>query len=76
MKGIIIGGSGTIGQAVVAESHDPIRSGSSASMVSGALDSFIAEYFRGFEPFPAVQVALAYSKSAEDAQTGRVYSVK
>ena len=32
-------------------------------------------YFRGFEPAPAARVALAYSRSVEGAQTGRVYEV-
>lgn len=31
--------------------------------------------FRGFVPVPAAQVALAYSKSVEGAQTGQVYRV-
>jgi NAD(P)-dependent dehydrogenase (short-subunit alcohol dehydrogenase family) len=34
-----------------------------------------AQYFRGFDPVPAEKVALAYSKSAEGAQTGQVYRV-
>jgi NAD(P)-dependent dehydrogenase (short-subunit alcohol dehydrogenase family) len=84
-------------------SQDPIRFGSSASMVNGALESFvraaaielhdqrinavspsvIAEsmdaygaYFRGFEPVPAKRVALAFSRSVEGAQTGRIYRVE
>nr|WP_296558341.1 short chain dehydrogenase [Rudaea sp.] len=32
-------------------------------------------YFRGFESAPAQRVALAYSRSVEGAQTGRVYNV-
>ena len=32
-------------------------------------------YFRGFQPAPAAQAALAYSKSVEGAQTGQVYRV-
>ncbi len=32
-------------------------------------------YLRGFEAAPAVRVALAYSRSVEGAQTGRVYRV-
>jgi NAD(P)-dependent dehydrogenase (short-subunit alcohol dehydrogenase family) len=31
--------------------------------------------FRGFEPAPATRVALAYSRSVEGSQTGRVYRV-
>jgi NAD(P)-dependent dehydrogenase (short-subunit alcohol dehydrogenase family) len=83
--------------------HDPIRYGSSAAMVNGALDGFVksaaiemprairincvsptvltesmdkyADYFRGFVPVPATQVAAAYSKSVEGNQTGQVYRV-
>jgi NAD(P)-dependent dehydrogenase (short-subunit alcohol dehydrogenase family) len=82
---------------------DPIRFGSSASMVNGAINAFVvaaaiempralrinavspgvieealggfAPYFRGFEPVPAARAALAYSKSVEGAQTGRIYRV-
>lgn len=82
-------------------SHDPIVAGSSASMVNGAIDSFVqaaaiemprgirinavsptvilesmptyAPYFRGYEPIPASRAALAYSKSVEGRQTGKVY---
>ncbi len=84
-------------------SQDPIRFGASASMVNGALESFvraaaielpdhrinavspsvIAEsmdaygaYFRGFEPVPAKRVALAFSRSVEGAQTGKIYRVE
>lgn len=32
-------------------------------------------YFRGFVPVPVAKVGLAYSKSVEGAQTGRVYRV-
>ncbi|KTD16320.1 short chain dehydrogenase [Legionella jordanis] len=84
-------------------SDDPIRFGCSASLVNGALNSFVvaaalempkkqrincvsptviseamdkyAEYFRGFEPIPAVRAALAYSKSVEGLQTGKIYRV-
>jgi len=85
-------------------SHDPIRFGSSASMVNAALEGFVigaaiemprnirincisptvlaesmadyADYFRGFEPILASRVALAYSKSVEGAQTGKIYKVE
>ncbi len=84
-------------------SDDPIRYGSSASMVNGALNSFVkaaaiemprgvrinvvsptvltesmslyGDYFHGFMPVPAAQVALAFSKSVEGAQTGQIYAV-
>lgn len=32
-------------------------------------------YFRGFEPVPAARAALAYARSVEGAQTGRVFAV-
>lgn len=35
----------------------------------------LAPYFRGFEPVPAARAALAYARSVEGAQTGRVYRV-
>lgn len=84
-------------------SSDPIRYGSSASMVNGALDAFVisaaiemtrglrinvvsptvlqesmqkyADYFHGFAPVAAERVALAYSKSVEGLQTGKVINV-
>ncbi|MES2821094.1 MAG: short chain dehydrogenase [Pseudomonadota bacterium] len=84
-------------------SQDPIRFGSSASMVNAALEGFVrsaaielprglrvnvvsptvlqesmdsyAPYFRGFKPVAAAEVALAYAKSVEGAQTGQTYSV-
>jgi NAD(P)-dependent dehydrogenase (short-subunit alcohol dehydrogenase family) len=95
------GGSFTLTSGIV--SHDPIRFGSSAAMVNGAIDGFVrsaalemprgirinsvsptvvtesldkyAPYFRGFASVDAARVALAYSKSAEGAQSGQVYSV-
>jgi len=95
------GGSFTLTSGIL--SDDPIRMGSSASMVNGAIDAFVtaaaielprgvrinaisptviaesmdkyADFFRGFEPAPAAQVALAFSKSVEGAQTGQVYAV-
>ena len=82
---------------------DPIRQGTSASMVNGAVNAFVmaaaiemprgqrinavspgvieeamgayAPFFRGFEPVPAARAALAYAKSVEGAQSGRVYRV-
>lgn len=83
--------------------RDPIKLGSSAAMVNGAIDGFVkaaaielprsirinavsptvllesmdkyADFFRGFLPVHAKDVALAYSKSVEGAQTGQVYCV-
>ncbi len=83
--------------------RDPIRYGSSAAMVNGAIDSFVlaaalemnngvrinsvsptvitealgsyAPYFRGYKPVDAADAALAYSKSVEGLQTGKIYEV-
>lgn len=95
------GGSFTLTTGVL--DSDPIRQGTSASMVNGAINAFVmaaaiemprgmrinavspgviaeamkdyAPFFRGFEPVPAARAALAYAKSVEGAQTGRVYRV-
>lgn len=95
------GGSFTFTSGVL--SDDPIVAGTSASMVNGALNSFVkaaaielprglrvniisptvlveamdsyGPFFRGFKPVPAVDVALAYSKSVEGKQTGQIYTV-
>lgn len=84
-------------------SEDPIKAGSSAAMVNGALNSFAIaaaiemprdlrinvisptillesqdvydDFFRGFLPVSAAHVALAYSKSVEGKQTGKIYRV-
>lgn len=37
--------------------------------------SELAPYFRGFEPVPAARAALAYARSVEGAETGRVFAV-
>lgn len=34
-----------------------------------------APYFRGFDPVPAARAALAYSRSVEGAETGKIYRV-
>lgn len=95
------GGSFTLTSGIL--SHDPIKKGSSAAMVNGALNSFViaaaiempknqrincvsptvvteawdayAEYFRGYASVSAQKVALAYSKSVEGLQTGKVFEV-
>lgn len=95
------GGSFTLTSGILSE--DPIRFGSSASMVNGALNSFViaaaiempakqrincisptviteamdsyGDYFRGYESVSAERAALAYSKSVEGMQTGKVYCV-
>lgn len=95
------GGSFTLTTGVL--DSDPIRMGTSASMVNGAINAFVmaaaiemprglrinavspgviaeamkdyAPFFRGFEPVPGARAALAYAKSVEGAQTGKVYRV-
>lgn len=95
------GGSFTLTTGVL--DSDPIRQGTSASLVNGAINAFVmaaaiemprglrinavspgvieeamkdyAPWFRGFEPVPAARAAMAYAKSVEGAQTGRVYRV-
>jgi NAD(P)-dependent dehydrogenase (short-subunit alcohol dehydrogenase family) len=46
----------------------------SPTVLTEALDAY-APYFRGFEPVTAERAALAYLRSVEGAQTGRVYRV-
>jgi len=36
----------------------------------------LGPFFRGFEPVPAARVALAYSRSVEGSDTGKVYAVQ
>ncbi len=95
------GGSFTLTSGIL--NHDPIRTGTSAAMVNGAIEGFVtsaamelprgirinvvsptilveappeyASIFRGFKPVPAADVALAYSKSVEGIQTGKIYKV-
>ena len=95
------GGSFTLTAGIL--NHDPIRFGSSAAMVNGAIEGFVkgaalemprgirinaisptvltesmgklADYFRGYKSVAAADVALAYSKSVEGAQTGQIYRV-
>jgi NAD(P)-dependent dehydrogenase (short-subunit alcohol dehydrogenase family) len=95
------GGSFTLTSGVLTD--DPIRAGSSASMVNGALEAFAraaaielprglrinvisptvltesmaayGAFFRGHKPVAASDVALAYAKSVEGAQTGQVFKV-
>lgn len=46
----------------------------SPTVVAESMPAFGA-FFRGFEPAPAARVALAYSRSVEGAETGKVYEV-
>lgn len=46
----------------------------SPTVLQESLDAY-GPYFRGFEAVPARRVALAYSRSVEGAQTGRIYPV-
>lgn len=101
LKNMNDGGSFTLTSGIL--NRDPIRLGSSAAMVNGAIDGFVkaaaielprglrinvvsptvlaesmdkyADFFRGFLPVHAADVALAYAKSVEGAQTGQVYCV-
>lgn len=46
----------------------------SPTVIAESMKSY-ADYFRGFDAVPAGKAALAYSKSAEGLQTGKIYSV-
>jgi len=46
----------------------------SPGVIEEAMEGY-APFFRGFEPVPAARAALAYAKSVEGAQTGKVYQV-
>jgi NAD(P)-dependent dehydrogenase (short-subunit alcohol dehydrogenase family) len=46
----------------------------SPTVLTEAMDAY-APYFRGFEPVTGQRAALAYLRSVEGAQTGRVYRV-
>jgi NAD(P)-dependent dehydrogenase (short-subunit alcohol dehydrogenase family) len=46
----------------------------SPTVLTEAMDAY-APFFRGFEPVSAQRAALAYLRSVEGAQTGRVYRV-
>ncbi len=46
----------------------------SPTVVTEAMGAY-GEYFRGYKPVGATDVALAFSKSIEGAQTGQVYQV-
>jgi NAD(P)-dependent dehydrogenase (short-subunit alcohol dehydrogenase family) len=46
-----------------------------ASLLEESVDAY-GPYFQGFETVPASRVALAYSRSVEGLQTGRVYQVR
>jgi len=95
------GGSFTLTTGVL--DSDPIRGGSSASLVNSAVNGFVmaaaielprglrinavspglieesaqafGSFFPGFETVPAARAALAYVRSVEGSQTGRVYRV-
>ena len=45
-----------------------------ATLLTESVETY-GPYFRGFETVPASRVALAYSRSVEGAQTGKVYRV-
>lgn len=46
----------------------------SPGVITEAMGAY-ASFFRGFEPVPAARAALAYAKSVEGAQTGKIYRV-
>lgn len=46
----------------------------SPTVVVESMEKF-APYFNGYKPVPVSDVALAYRKSVEGAQTGQVYAV-
>ena len=46
----------------------------SPTVLQESMDSY-GPFFRGFEPVPAARAALAFSRSVEGAETGRVYRV-
>lgn len=46
----------------------------SPGVIAEAMAAY-APFFRGFEPVPAARAALAYAKSVEGAQTGKVFRV-
>lgn len=46
----------------------------SPTVLTESMEAF-GPYFRGFEPVPAQRAALAYVRSVEGVQTGRVYRV-
>jgi NAD(P)-dependent dehydrogenase (short-subunit alcohol dehydrogenase family) len=95
------GGSITLIAGVLAD--QPIVAGSSASMVNGAIESFVraaaielpralrinavsptvfvesldsyGPFFRGFEAVPVARAALAFARSIEGRESGKVYKV-
>lgn len=101
MKYIKDNGSFTLTSGTL--SLDPVRGGSSASLVNAALNGFVlgssielprgirinavsptivteslesyGSYFKGYESVSAHKVALAYVKSIEGHQTGKIYNV-
>ena len=46
----------------------------SPTVIAEAMEIY-APFFRGFDAVPAAKAALAYSKSVEGLQTGKVYPV-
>ena len=46
----------------------------SATVLEEAMESY-GPFFRGYKPVPGADVALAYAKSVEGLQTGKVFSV-
>jgi len=95
------GGSFTLVSGIL--SAEPIKAGTNASLVNGAIDAFViaaaielprgirinavsatvfeeamdhyGPFFRGFKPVPVADVALAFSRSVEGADTGKIYKI-
>jgi len=95
------GGSFTLVSGILGE--EPIKAGTNASLVNGAINSFVVSaaielprgirinavsatvfeeamehygpFFRGFKPVPVADAALAFARSVEGADTGKIYKV-
>lgn len=95
------GGSLTLVSGILAD--EPIRAGTNASLVNGAINSFVISsaielkrgirinavsatvfeeamehygpFFPGFKPVPVADVALAFARGVEGADTGKIYKI-
>jgi NAD(P)-dependent dehydrogenase (short-subunit alcohol dehydrogenase family) len=95
------GGSFTLVSGILGD--EPIKLGSNAGLVNGAINSFVISaaielprgirinavsatvfeeamehygpFFRGFKPIPVADAALAFARSVEGADTGKIYRV-
>ncbi|HYF97902.1 MAG TPA: short chain dehydrogenase, partial [Coxiellaceae bacterium] len=62
-------------KAAALELPNGIRINSVSPTIVSESFAELASFFRGYKPVPAAEVALAYSKSVEGAQTGQNYRV-